>query len=144
MVEDLSLDKQMIKDVLSKEIVKPTAKRRATGYLIQMHALRKRRAYRLNRSVARFRSILRRDDSVLKRSMPTQNAFVESLDRTSQDVCLNQKWFKDLDDAHRLIVGWRRYYNDDRSHISLSHLPPLEYLLCEAGQSYVLTYGAHS
>jgi putative transposase len=51
---------------------------------------------------------------------PTQNAFVESFNVTFRDSCLNNHWFKDLDNARRLIEDWRRHYNEVRPHSSLS------------------------
>lgn len=58
---------------------------------------------------------------------PTQNAFVESFNATVRDSCLNQHWFRDLDDARRTIEDWRRHYNEVRPHSSLGYLPPRRY-----------------
>lgn len=58
---------------------------------------------------------------------PTQNAFVESFNGTFRDSCLNQHWFKDLDDARRQIKDWKQHYNEVRPHSSLGYLAPSEY-----------------
>ena len=66
MVADLSLDKQMLEDVSGKKVVAPALKRRAAGHLIKTHGISERRACRLlqlHRSVARYRSLSRRDDA---------------------------------------------------------------------------------
>jgi putative transposase len=55
---------------------------------------------------------------------PTQNAFVESLNGKFRDGCLNQHWFRDLDDARRIIDDWRQHYNTTRPHSSLGYVPP--------------------
>lgn len=55
---------------------------------------------------------------------PTQNAFVESFNGKFRDACLNQRWFRDLFDARRVIDEWRQHYNNVRPHSSLGYLPP--------------------
>lgn len=55
---------------------------------------------------------------------PTQNAFVESFNGRFRDGRLNQHWFRDLDDARRIIDSWRHHYNDERPHSSLGYQPP--------------------
>jgi putative transposase len=55
---------------------------------------------------------------------PTQNAFVESFNGKFRDGCLNQHWFRDLDDARYIIEGWRKHYNAERPHSSLGYVPP--------------------
>lgn len=52
---------------------------------------------------------------------PTQNAFVESFNART---CLNQHWFRNLQDARRIINDWRRHYNYVRPHSSLGYVPP--------------------
>ena len=54
----------------------------------------------------------------------TQNAFVESFNGRFRDGCLNQHWFRDLDDTQRIIEDWRKHYNAERPHSSLSYVPP--------------------
>jgi len=58
---------------------------------------------------------------------PTQNAFVESFNGRFRDGCLNQQWFRDIDDARAIIDAWRTHYNEQRPHSSLGYLPPKIY-----------------
>lgn len=58
---------------------------------------------------------------------PTQNAFVESFNARFRDGCLNQHWFRDLDEARAEINGWRQHYNEVRPHSSLGYVPPALY-----------------
>jgi len=58
---------------------------------------------------------------------PTQNAFVESLNGKFRNECLNQYWFKSLDDATLKIDQWRVHYNTVRPHSSLNYQTPLAY-----------------
>ncbi len=58
---------------------------------------------------------------------PTQNAFVESFNARFRDGCLNQHWFRDLDEARFEIDRWRQHYNEVRPHSSLGYLPPAVY-----------------
>lgn len=55
---------------------------------------------------------------------PTQNAFVESFNGRFRDGCLNQHWFKDINDARAIINLWRKHYNQERPHSSLGYEPP--------------------
>ena len=58
---------------------------------------------------------------------PTQNAFVESLNGKFRNECLNQHWFRTIDEARYEIDLWRDHYNHVRPHSSLNYLPPVEY-----------------
>ena len=58
---------------------------------------------------------------------PTQNAFVESLNGKFRNECLNQHWFRTLDEAKYEIDLWRDHYNNVRPHSSLNYMPPVEY-----------------
>jgi putative transposase len=58
---------------------------------------------------------------------PTQNAFVESLNGTLREECLNAEVFESVDDARVKIERWRRRYNTRRPHSSLGDLPPAEF-----------------
>jgi putative transposase len=58
---------------------------------------------------------------------PTQNAFVESLNGKFRNECLNQHWFRSLDEARREIDQWRDHYNQVRPHSSLGYLPPVAF-----------------
>ena len=55
---------------------------------------------------------------------PTQNAFVESFNGKFRDGCLNQHWFRNIEDARQLIDDWRTHYNTVRPHSSLGYNPP--------------------
>lgn len=58
---------------------------------------------------------------------PTQNAFVESLNGKFRNECLNQHWFRTLDEARYEIELWREHYNNVRPHSSLNYMSPVEY-----------------
>jgi len=58
---------------------------------------------------------------------PTQNAFVESLNGKFRNECLNQHWFRTLEEARYEINLWREHYNYVRPHSSLNYMPPVEY-----------------
>ncbi len=58
---------------------------------------------------------------------PTQNAFVESFNERFRDGCLNQKWFRDLGDARRIVDAWRLDYNEVKSHSALRYLSPADF-----------------
>ena len=55
---------------------------------------------------------------------PTQNAFVESLNGKFRDTCLNQHWFRSIEEAKYEIDQWRYHYNNERPHSSLNYLTP--------------------
>jgi len=57
---------------------------------------------------------------------PTQNAFVESFNGKFRDQCLNENWFKNLQDSQNKIEHWR-YFNTKRPHRYLRQMTPLEY-----------------
>lgn len=58
---------------------------------------------------------------------PTQNPFIESLNGTLREECLNSDVFEDVPDARAKIESWRRRYNTRRPHSSLGDLPPAEF-----------------
>lgn len=58
---------------------------------------------------------------------PTQNAFIESLNGKFRNECLNQNWFRSIDEAKRTIDQWRDHYNTIRPHSSLNYLTPLAF-----------------
>ena len=59
---------------------------------------------------------------------PTQNAFVESLNGKFRDSCLNQHWFRSLEEARDIIGSWREHYNNERPHSSLNYLTPVAFV----------------
>ncbi|MBN3723143.1 transposase family protein [Burkholderia sp. Ac-20379] len=60
---------------------------------------------------------------------PTDNPFIESINGSLRDECLNVHGFLSLDDAREKIERWRQNYNDFRSHSSLGDLTPCEFRL---------------
>jgi len=58
---------------------------------------------------------------------PTQNAFVESLNGRFRQECLNQHWFRSLDDATEIIDAWRYHYNHERPHSTLKYMTPVAF-----------------
>jgi putative transposase len=60
---------------------------------------------------------------------PTENALIESFNGKFRDECLNQHWFKDLDDARCKIDRWRWEYNHERPHSALRNLTPADFAL---------------
>ena len=55
---------------------------------------------------------------------PTQNAFAESFNGKFRDTCLNQYWFRTMDEAREQIEAWRLDYNNVRPHSALGYQPP--------------------
>lgn len=47
---------------------------------------------------------------------PTQNAFIESLNGKFRDACLNQHWFRSIEEARCDIDQWRHHYKNERPH----------------------------
>lgn len=60
---------------------------------------------------------------------PTDNAMIESFNRSFRDECLNVHWFLSLDDAREKIEKFRVEYNEFRPHSSLDNLTPNEYAM---------------
>ncbi len=59
---------------------------------------------------------------------PWQNGVNESFNSRLRDECLNVEWFVNLPDARWTIENYRRYYNQERLHGALGHVPPEEFL----------------
>jgi len=57
----------------------------------------------------------------------TQNAFVESLNGKFRNKCLNQHWFRTLDEAKYEIDLWREHYDKIRLHSALGYVAPEEF-----------------
>jgi putative transposase len=53
-----------------------------------------------------------------------QNGYVESLNDTLRDECLNQEVFGNLAQARVALAAWRADYNQIRPHSSLGRVPP--------------------
>jgi len=58
---------------------------------------------------------------------PMQNAFIESFNGKFRDECLNQYWFKSIDEARSIIDIWREEYNNFRPHSSLDMMSPKQF-----------------
>lgn len=58
---------------------------------------------------------------------PTQNAFVESFNGRFRGGCLNQHWFKSIEEARKIIEDWRQDYNEIRPHSALNYTPPARF-----------------
>ena len=65
--------------------------------------------------------------SFIQPGKPTQNAFVESLNGKFRDGCLNQHWFRSLEEAKKQIEQWRYHYNHERPHSSLNYMTPVAF-----------------
>ncbi|EMN00648.1 integrase core domain protein, partial [Leptospira noguchii str. 2007001578] len=37
---------------------------------------------------------------------PTENAFIESFNGKMRNECLNENWFKNIEEARRLVEDW--------------------------------------
>ena len=64
----------------------------------------------------------------IRPSKPVENAFVESFNGRLRDECLNVHQFTSIADARAKIEAWRLDYNQRRSHGSLGHLTPNEFI----------------
>ena len=62
--------------------------------------------------------------SFIQPGKPTQNAFAESLNGRFRAECLNQHWFRSLEEAKEIITAWRYQYNHIRPHSALGYVPP--------------------
>jgi putative transposase len=58
---------------------------------------------------------------------PIPNADIESFNARLRDEWLHQHWFVSLEEARRVIEGWREGYNQQRPHGSLDHQTPEEF-----------------
>lgn len=64
----------------------------------------------------------------IEKGKPTQNAFIESFNGKVRTECLNEHWFRNIQEVENIIENWRVYFNSERPHSSLKGLSPLEYL----------------
>jgi putative transposase len=58
---------------------------------------------------------------------PTDNAFIESFNRSVRAECLNENWFMSLDDAKEKIDAWRLDCNEHRPNSALGNLAPEDF-----------------
>jgi putative transposase len=59
---------------------------------------------------------------------PTDNAYIESFNGRLREECLNQHWFRSLEEAKEILERWRIEYNTERPHSSLGDRTPAENL----------------
>ncbi len=59
---------------------------------------------------------------------PVQNAFIESFNGKFRDECLNEHWFVSVQEAQVVIETWRREYNEERTHSTIGHMTPMEFI----------------
>ena len=59
---------------------------------------------------------------------PVENAYIESFNGKLRHECLNQHYFKTLEEARNKIEDRRIGYNEFRPHQSLCGLTPAEFL----------------
>jgi putative transposase len=69
---------------------------------------------------------------------PTDNAFVESFNRTFRAECLDAHWFTTLAETRQIIESWRREYNESRPPRALGEKTPNEFA-CQVAASRDLT-----
>lgn len=55
---------------------------------------------------------------------PTDNAFIETINGSLRDECLNAHRFESVDHAKDVIEQWRVDYNETRPHMALGNIPP--------------------
>ena len=58
---------------------------------------------------------------------PTDNPYIEAFNGRLREECLDQYWFASLEDARRIIEGWRVEYNTERPHTALNNQAPAVY-----------------
>ncbi|EDL0726541.1 hypothetical protein CN030_21510 [Salmonella enterica subsp. enterica serovar Poona] len=59
---------------------------------------------------------------------PTDNPFIESINGSLRDECLNIHRPLSLEDAQDRLNKWRREYNDEWTHSSLNDMTPAEFI----------------
>ncbi len=59
---------------------------------------------------------------------PVENAYVESFNGKVRHECLNQHYFKTLEEARNKIEDWRIWYNEFRPHQTLEGLTPAGFI----------------
>ena len=59
---------------------------------------------------------------------PVENAYIESFNGKLRHECLNQHYFKTLEEAKSIIEDWKMWYNGFRPHQTLNGLTPTEFI----------------
>ena len=65
--------------------------------------------------------------SFIQPGKQTQNAFCESLNGKFRNECLNQHWFRTINEARSIIDQWREHYNHERPHSALNYMTPVAF-----------------
>lgn len=68
---------------------------------------------------------------------PTQNSFIERFNRTYRTEVLDMYVFRDLNEVRLITEDWRKGYNEERPHLSLGKLTPVEYRQLHAPESSI-------
>jgi len=55
---------------------------------------------------------------------PMENGICESFNGRFRDECLNEVWFRSIDEARTITEEWRQDYNTIRPHGSLGRIAP--------------------
>ena len=58
---------------------------------------------------------------------PIENSLIESFNGRFRDECLNEQWFRNIDEAKAKIEAWRQEYNTERPHSGINDLTPQEF-----------------
>ena len=59
---------------------------------------------------------------------PVENAYIESFNGKLRHECLNQHYFKTLEEAKNITKDWKMWYNEFRPHQTLDGLTPAEFI----------------
>ncbi len=59
---------------------------------------------------------------------PTQNAYIERLNRSFREDVLDAHWFENLEQVRILAEDWRQDYNQNHPHKSLGRMSPVDFL----------------
>ena len=122
LLAEAMLDNVVLKNLASKKLVTPGAKREAVTHARKQHGLSERRACRpvgVSRRVIRYEPT-RPDDGAMR------NGFVESFNGRLRDECLNETLFTSLAHARFVLAAWQHDYNTVRPHSKLGGKTPAE------------------
>jgi transposase InsO family protein len=65
--------------------------------------------------------------SMSRKSMPYDNAHMESFFKTLKSELVEQRWFNGKAEAVAMIMEYIGYYNRERRHSSLNYISPVEF-----------------
>ena len=58
---------------------------------------------------------------------PTDNAYIETFNKTLRTECLDIHWFGPVEEAGETLEAWRKEYNESRPHRALGERTPSEF-----------------